>query len=86
MPMYSFKCSDCETVFDVLCSISARAEQECPNCKSTNYEFHHTTPLNMGDPIRLGVRKTDDGFKEVLSKINSSNGRKANLADKLSRR
>lgn len=38
----------------------------------------------MGDSVRLGIRKNDDGFREVLSKINASNYR-SNLKDKLSR-
>jgi hypothetical protein len=39
----------------------------------------------LGDPVRLGIRTVDNGSREVLSKINSANGRKANLKDKLSR-
>lgn len=39
----------------------------------------------IGDPVRLGLRRTDDGFREVLSKISSSNY-KSNLSNKLSRR
>jgi len=86
MPLYTFKCNSCNEVFEVLCLISNRSDQKCPKCESKNYEHHHITPLIMGDPVRLGVRRVDDGFREVLSKINSANGRKANLADKLSRR
>jgi len=86
MPMYSFKCNDCSEVFDVICSISNRDQQECPKCLSKNYESHHTSPLSVGDPVRLGVRRIDDGFREVLSKVNSAHGRRANLAEKLSRR
>lgn len=40
---------------------------------------------SLGDPVRLGITRTDDGFKEVLSKINSANY-KSNLGSKLSRR
>lgn len=39
----------------------------------------------LGDPVRLGVRTIDNGFREVLSKIHHSQP-KSNLADKLSRR
>ena len=39
----------------------------------------------FGDPVRLGITRSDDGFKEFLSKI-ASNNYKSNLADKLSRR
>jgi hypothetical protein len=39
----------------------------------------------MGDSVRLGIRKPDQGFNEVLSKIHAANY-KSNLADKLSRK
>jgi hypothetical protein len=39
----------------------------------------------LGDPVRLGIRKIDGGFREVLHKIGSNNGVKSNLKDKLSR-
>tara|TARA_R110000868_G_scaffold50628_1_gene161521 strand:- start:316 stop:567 length:252 start_codon:yes stop_codon:yes gene_type:complete len=39
----------------------------------------------MGDSVRLGIRKPDNGFQEVLSKIHSANYR-SNLASKLSRK
>lgn len=40
---------------------------------------------SIGDPVRLGITRNDDGFREVLSKISSANY-KSNLGDKLSRR
>ncbi|NBO99948.1 MAG: zinc ribbon domain-containing protein [Proteobacteria bacterium] len=85
MPSYSFKCSDCETIFDVQCKMSERTEQHCPSCSSKNYETHHTGGNALIDPVRLGVTKMDGGFREVLSKI-ANNNYKSNLADKLSRR
>jgi hypothetical protein len=39
----------------------------------------------MGDVVRLGIKKPDQGFNEVLSKIHAANY-KSNLADKLSRK
>jgi putative FmdB family regulatory protein len=85
MPSYSFKCSDCENIFDVQCRISEMTEQECPNCHSKKYETHHTGRQALIDPVRLGIKKADGGFNEVLSKIASANY-KSNLTDKLSRR
>jgi len=85
MPLYDFRCSDCSTVFDVMCKISERESQACPSCDSKNYKAHHIGMAPLGDAVRLGVRRIDDGFREVLHKINSANGRKANLKDKLSR-
>ena len=85
MPLYTLKCNDCENIFDVMCSYASRPEQECPSCKSKNHEAHFTGAPALGDPVRLGVRTVDNGFKEVLSKIHNNNY-KSNLADKLSRR
>ena len=86
MPFYDFKCSECSNIFEVMCRIAERENQHCSICNSSKYESHHTTPIPLGDPVRLGVRTIDNGFREVLSKINSTNGRQANLSDKLSRR
>lgn len=86
MPFYTFKCNICEEIFDISCTIAEKENQLCPKCNSKDYQHYHTTPLAMGDPVRLGVRRVDDGFREVLSKIGNSNGRHANLTDKLSRR
>lgn len=38
----------------------------------------------LGDSVRLGMRKPDDGFREVLHKIAERNP-KSNLKNKLSR-
>lgn len=85
MPTYDFKCNNCEEVFTVLCKISEMKEQHCPKCDSHSYETYFASgSLNLIDPVRLGVRTIDDGFREVLSKINQNNY-KSNLGDKLSR-
>lgn len=39
----------------------------------------------LGDPVRLGIRTIDGGFREVLSKIHNNNY-KSNLGSKLSRK
>jgi putative FmdB family regulatory protein len=85
MPSYDLKCTKCENVFEVFCKYDDKHLQKCPKCESTETESYFTT-MQIGDPIRLGVRKIDDGFREVLSRIGNANGRKANLTDKLSRR
>lgn len=45
-------------------------EHPCPNCSEVGCietRIYHA-PL-FGDPVRLGVSKTDNGFKEVLQRI-----------------
>lgn len=46
--------------------------------------IHSTDAPGFGCPVRLGIRKTDDGWKEVLSKVADSQP-KSNLKDSLSR-
>ena len=84
MPTYSFKCDDCETHFEVVTKINEMWNQACPCCGSNHYKTYLTEAPVLGDPVRLGIRQTDAGFKEVLSKIHNANY-KSNLADKLSR-
>ncbi|NDB57487.1 zinc ribbon domain-containing protein [bacterium] len=65
MPLYDFRNKDTGEVFEKFMSISAKEEylKENPNIESM---------LGMNaliDPVRLGVRKADNGFKEVLQRI-----------------
>lgn len=70
MPTYDYKCKDCETEFTKICKIAEMNEpKECPSCSSTNSEKFISEAPSIGDPIRLGVRKPDGGWKEVLQKI-----------------
>jgi len=66
MPTYRFRNTETDEIFDVIMKIS-----EYDQYKETNptHERYHDTPIPMGDPVRLGVRKKDSGFKEVLQKI-----------------
>lgn len=84
MPIYNFKCNSCEHEFQVTCRMDDRMNQACPSCKGTDYQPHFISPLPMGDPVRLGVRTIDNGFREVLSRVRENNPR-SNLGAKLSR-
>ncbi len=81
MPTYTFRNKETGEVFDKLMPMSQREPylQENPQLEQI------LGATAMGDPVRLGIRSTDSGFKEVLSKIASSNY-KSNLSNKLSRR
>ena len=57
--------------------------EPCPSCNSHTVQIVIGAP-GVGDPVRLGIRTHDDGFREVLSKIHSSTY-KSNLNNKLSR-
>lgn len=65
MPLYDFRNKDTGEVFEKMMSIAAKEEylKENPNIESL-------VGLNpLIDSVRLGIRKTDAGFKEVLQRI-----------------
>lgn len=81
MPTYSFRNKDTGEVFDQIMRIAEREQFLIDN---PHLESIITGAPAMGDSVRLGIRSTDSGFKEVLSKISAANY-KSNLKDKLSR-
>ncbi len=81
MPTYTFHNTETGEFFDKLMSWNDRQQYLLNN---PNLEPVMGNPA-MGDSVRLGLRKPDDGFKEVLSKISQANY-KSNLSNKLSRR
>jgi len=81
MPTYTFRNTDTEEIFDKIMSWNSR---ELYLKENPNLEVIMGAPA-MGDSVRLGITKPDQGFNEVLSKIHSANYR-SNLADKLSRK
>jgi hypothetical protein len=82
MPTYTFKNIETDEVFDKLMSWK---ERELYLADNPQLESIIGGAPAMGDSVRLGIRKPDDGFKEVLSKISAANY-KSNLSDKLSRK
>jgi len=65
MPTYTFKNKDTEEVFDISMSISERDQyvQDNPHLQQLI-----TGAPAIGDPVRLGLRKPDAGFRDVLKK------------------
>ena len=81
MPTYTFRNTETEEIYDKIMSWDSR---EAYLKENPNLEVIMGAPA-MGDVVRLGIRKPDQGFNEVLSKIHAANY-KSNLADKLSRK
>ena len=70
MPLYDYACKDCDETFEKTVKIAQMNDkQECPNCGSMDTEKFIGGAPALGDPIRLGIRKPDDGFKDVLRNI-----------------
>lgn len=80
MPTYTFLNKSTEGVFDKFMKIADREQFLIDN---PDLETVMGAPA-MGDSVRLGIRKPDNGFREVLSKISDANY-KSNLRGKLSR-
>ena len=68
MPTYNFRNKETSEEFEKFMSISAREVylQENPNIET----MISGAPM-VCDPVRVGVRKKDAGFNEVLQKIHS---------------
>ena len=81
MPLYSFRNTETGEAHDKLMTWNDREQYLSENPK---LEVIIGAPA-MGDSVRLGIRKPDEGFREVLSKISAANY-KSNLSDKLSRK
>lgn len=82
MPTYTFKNTETGEIFDKLMTWNSRQEYLAQN---PHLESVIGGAPSLGDSVRLGIRRNDDGFKEVLSRISSANY-KSNLSDKLSRK
>jgi len=80
MPTYTYRNINTGEVFDKMMKI---AEKEQFLLDNPDLESIIGAPA-MGDSVRLGIRRPDDGFREVLSKISDANY-KSNLRGKLSR-
>lgn len=66
MPTYDFKNKDTGEVFERVMSIAAKAEYLEAN---PNIEPLITGLTPLIDPVRLGIHRADNGFKEVLQRI-----------------
>lgn len=68
MPTYEFRNKETGEVTE---KIMKMAEREQFLNDNPHLEQTMTSAPAMGDSVRLGLRKPDNGFKEVLQKIHS---------------
>jgi putative FmdB family regulatory protein len=82
MPQYSYRCDSCKHEFEHVLKIADRdlpTTEPCPKCQVQGQVVKTILGApSFGDPVRLGIRKTDQGFKEVMQKIHAANP-KSNL-------
>lgn len=71
MPTYTYLCQSCNHTFDRILKIDDRKipeSEECPECKATTV-IQSVAAFSMGDAVRLGFTRPDQGFREVLQKV-----------------
>lgn len=85
MPMYDYRCSKCEHQFEEFQKMKDRKKplkRACPNCgEKKTLNFIIGTPA-ICDPIRVGTKRHDKGWHEVLAKVNKAN--RTNIQSKFS--
>ena len=69
MPTYNFRNKESGEIIERIFKMSEKDDflKENPQ-----FEFVMLSPPALGDPIRLGVRKPDNGFREVLAKAKAA--------------
>jgi hypothetical protein len=77
MPYYEYVCTSCntnKTEFHKIDERNSPLENPCSNCgECGKIEMVIGSPM-MSDPFRLGLRKPDTEFQNLINKIKSSNG------------
>lgn len=69
MPTYDFRHRETGEIIEKVMKISERDDFLRDN---PDYESVILGAPSIGDPIRLGVRKPDQGFREVLQKAKAA--------------
>lgn len=72
MPIYEYFCENCETQFEKLLKMSEidlPVSEPCPICNIEGKIETMNSTFALGDPIKMGLKRPDSGFGEVLSKI-----------------
>ncbi len=77
MPLYDYKCTACEHVWDDFQTVANRnkpTKKPCPKCGKKKV-IKLDAAIQVIDPVRLGVTRPDHGFKEVISKVKKAHPR-----------
>lgn len=72
MPTYDFRHRETGEIIEKLMKISERDDFLRDN---PDYESVILGAPSIGDPVRLGIRKPDQGFREVLQKAKAAHPR-----------
>lgn len=78
MPNYDYMCRACDHRFEEFLLMKDRdkpCKKGCPKCGKKKVEQYIPSAPPVIDPVRLGIRRPDGGFKEVMSKIKAAHPR-----------
>lgn len=71
MPIYDYKCPACDHVFEKTVKMANYLElQDCPECNTKSERTVVGAP-GLGDPMRLGITKPPEVFRDLLRSIDS---------------
>jgi putative FmdB family regulatory protein len=69
MPIYDYKCPACAKEFEKNVKMAQYQDpQPCPECNTESPRFV-VGAAAIGDPVRLGLKKPSDGFRDLLRNI-----------------
>lgn len=77
MPFYDYKCGECGHSFEEMlrmADMEKPTKKKCPSCGKKKVELV-VGAAAICDPVRIGVRKADKGWQEVMSKIKEAHPR-----------
>lgn len=72
MPFYDFKCDKCEHCWDEMLLYKNREKplkSPCPKCQKSGSVVRVLGVPTMSEPHKMGLKRPDQGFREVISKI-----------------
>ncbi len=72
MPLYEFRNNETQEVFTKMMSISAMEEFLAEN---PHIQHHYSSAPAIGDTVRMGMRKPDANFRDMLKHISKRAGR-----------
>lgn len=82
MPIYEFRDINTQETHSSTMSIQAK---ETYLAENPNLESYFTSAPKLGDAVRLGLKRPDDGFKEILARVIEKTPGASALNNQLSR-
>lgn len=76
MPLYEFIDNNTQEVFTKMMSIASMEQYLAEN---THIQIHYSAPPAIGDSVRLGLKKPDANFRDMLKHISKRAGRRSTI-------